>query len=115
MRKAGLGQNGIVCVQLALNSTGVNGTGPPTRGFFSTCSQPAVAQGFASMKSANCKSKTVYSIHSWDSVDAEGQLYALFEVILYKGPDHPQIWVSAVVLDPTPIPHLPQLSRDYYN
>lgn len=46
MRKEGLGQNGIVCVQLALNSTGVNGTGPPTRGFFSTCSQPAVGPGF---------------------------------------------------------------------
>lgn len=40
--------------------------------------------GFASMDSANRQSKAVILIITWESVDAESQLYALFNVTLHK-------------------------------
>ena len=38
-------------------------------------------------------------------VDMEGQLYSLYNVILYKELGHLRIWVSAGVLEPTPHAH----------
>lgn len=40
--------------------------------------------GFTSVDSTNYGSKRVFSIHDWEFMDAEGQLYALFYAILYK-------------------------------
>lgn len=53
-----------------------------------------MSSGFAFPASTNCRSKTVVSIQSWESSDVEGQLYALFYTILYKGLEHPQILIS---------------------
>lgn len=49
------------------------------------------------MDSANNRLKTLFSIHGWESVEAEGQMYALFYVILHKGLEHPQILLSVGV------------------
>ena len=58
-------------------------------------SRPSVYPGFTSVYSTNRRSKTVFLIHSWESVDVEGWLYALFHVILYHGLEHLWILVSA--------------------
>lgn len=50
--------------------------------------------GFIATDSANNRLKKLFSIHGWESVEAEGQLYVLFYVILHKGLEHPQILVS---------------------
>lgn len=46
--------------------------------------------------------KKVFLIHSRESVDVEGWLYALSYIILYQGLEHPRIWVSAGLLEPIP-------------
>lgn len=52
------------------------------------------------MDSTNSGLQRVFSVHGWGSVDAEGQLYALFCAILYKGLEHPLILVSGGFLEP---------------
>lgn len=37
-----------------------------------------------STDSTNCRSKTVFSTHDWESEDGEGQLYALFYATLWE-------------------------------
>lgn len=58
--------------------------------------------GFASSESVNHGSKAVFSIRCWESMATEGWLYALICAILYKGLEHPQILVSAWILEPIP-------------
>lgn len=52
------------------------------------------------MDSTNSGLQRVFSNRGWESVDAEGQLHALFCVILYKGLEHPWILVSGGFLEP---------------
>ena len=55
-------------------------------------SWPSKSLGFASTNSTNCGSETVYLTPGWESEDADGQLYALFYAIYYKGLEHLGIW-----------------------
>lgn len=57
--------------------------------------QPSISVDFASMDSTNLGSKTVFSIQSWESMNVEGQQYALFYVTLHKILEHLQILVPA--------------------
>lgn len=59
--------------------------------FQSVYSLPAMSTSLASRDSTNCRQKTAFSIHGWESADAEGLLYTLFCVILYKGLELPWI------------------------
>lgn len=65
-------------------------------------SHPSVSTDFASMDSTNHQSKTIISISSWESVNVENQLYALFYAILYKGLDYPWIWYPRGILESIP-------------
>lgn len=47
------------------------------------------------MDSANCRSKTVFSIYTCKFSEAMDWLYALFYTILYKGLEHSQSLVAA--------------------
>ena len=55
------------------------------------------------MDSTNCEQKTVFSIHSWESVKAEGCLHTLFSAMSCKGLEPLQILVSAGVLQAIPL------------
>lgn len=44
----------------------------------------------------------LFSICGWESLNAEGWVYALIYAILYRGLEHPQTLVSAGVLEPIP-------------
>lgn len=48
----------------------------------------------------NLRSKILLLIRSWEFVDAEGLLYALFCAILYKGHEQQRLWYPWRVLEP---------------
>lgn len=62
------------------------------------CSQPSIAE--VSHPQVQTTSNLVFSIRGWKLADADGQQYALFYTILYKGFGHSQILVLVEVLGP---------------
>lgn len=48
--------------------------------------------GISSAESTNRGSKTVFLMDSWESVNAEGLVYALIYTILCKGPRFGYLW-----------------------
>ena len=81
----------------------VNYTGSLTRRFSQYIDRwPTVSLGFISADSTNYRLKTVFSIHSWESAEAEGQLYALFYGISYNALEHSWILAPHGVLESIP-------------
>lgn len=69
--------------------------------FVSKYTMGPVSLGFASSDTTNSKSKTWFSIHSWESMDAEGQLYTLLYIILYEGLHCST--VNCILMSPLPL------------
>lgn len=68
-------------IPLTLNNAGWNCTGPLIMWIcFNkySYSQPSISAGFQLTNSTNCRSKTIFSIHSWATVDADGHLIHKF-------------------------------------
>lgn len=59
---------------------------------------PPISPGFASAVSTNWEMNTVFSICGSESVDAKGQLYALFYPILCK--ELECLWILVTTGDP---------------
>lgn len=67
---------------------------------FSKYSWPSISESLAS---TNHGIKTVFSIHDWESVDAEGGVDALFYVILCKEVEPLRMLLSEGSLEPNPL------------
>lgn len=52
--------------------------------FFNSYSVGPLHHGFYILRRSNPGSKAVFSIHGWESVDMDSQLYALIYTILHK-------------------------------
>lgn len=63
------------------------------------------------MDSANCRSKTIFLICSWESTGGKHRLYALFYAILNKGFEHVLSLVSVKGLGNNP----PWILMDYWS